>query len=371
MAHPRGKPGLRELASVSLKIGLTSFGGPLVAMGLIHREAVEKRRWVSPEWFAETLGLLEAVPGPSASEMSISVGIAMRGRLGGLVAGLCYVLPGFFIMLALSALYFRYGAVPAAAGLLAGLKPAAMAVLTMVCLRLGRVMAKDRADALFMGAAFAACLLGTVAAWAILGLGFISLAWRRGLAAGLAAAAAALALLGVPPEGLGRLPELFLGTLKAGAMVTGGGFVIASFLQQDFVAARGWLSTEEFLAGLALAQFKPGPVVLLTAFVGYKVAGVPGAALAALGAFLPCFGILLAVGPHIERLRGGPNAAAFLRGMGAAAIGTIGAVAVELMTAAVRDVPSAALYAAGVAALWRLDPVWVLAGSALIGLVLL
>lgn len=360
-------PRLRELAAAFFQVGCTSFGGPIVAMGLIHREAVERRRWVSPEWFASTLGLLEAVPGPSATEMSVSVGIARRGRLGGIVSGLAYVLPGFFAMLALSAAYFRFGSLPSAAGAVSWLKPAAVAVLSLVCLRLARAVLKDKPDFLFAAASCAACLAGLPLAYSLLAAGALRLALER--RPGLLGIAP-LAWLGLPPEGAGRLARLFAGMFKAGAMVSGGGYVIASFLSQDFVARKGWISAEDFLAGLALAQFKPGPIILLSVFVGYKAAGLAGALLSAFAVFLPCFGTLLALGPSIERLRTHPELSVFLRGMGAAAIGSLVAVSLQLLLAAVRGPAAAAVYLAGLAGLSFLAPGWVLAAASASGLIL-
>jgi len=368
VGHP---PSLRQLFRSFLKIGLTSFGGPLVAMSLIHREVVENRRWVSPDWFSARLGLLEAIPGPSAAEMSVSVGLRFHGRLGGLTTGLAYVLPGFFIMVGLSALYFRFGSVPLAESLLAGLKPATMAVLGVVTLRLSRSILRDRADAALWGLGLAASLLGASIAGTVLACGLARWLYERRpsrIPDSGGASLAALAPFWLLPAAAGRLPALFLGCFKAGALVTGGGYVMASFLSQDFVVRRGWLSPEEFLAGLALAQFKPGPVILLAAFVGYKTAGVLGACVASFGVFLPCFGALLAVGPALERLHASPTAATFLRGMGAAAVGSILAVAIQLFPAAVSGVSGWGLFLSGLAGLYWLEPGYILAAAALLGL---
>lgn len=361
------RPSLGRLALTFFKVGITSFGGPIVALGLIHFEAVERHRWVTPHWFSSTVGLLEAVPGPTATEMSISVGVALRGRLGGLVAGLAYVLPGFFIILALSAVYFRFGELPWMSAGVEGLKPGAMAVLALVCWKLARSTVRDRVDAVILAASMVLCLLGASIALVILAFGLVRLAWEKRSPSALASFLPA-ALLFPSGSDISRAPSLFLGMLKAGALVTGGGYVIASFMSQDFVTARGWLTREEFLAGLAIAQFKPGPIILLSVFIGYKAAGAAGALLSALAVFLPCFSILLAVGPHIERVRGGPRLSVFLRGMAAASIGSIIAVAIQLLPPAVGSAAQAAVFAAALAALTKLDPAWVMAASALAGL---
>ncbi|MBI5630222.1 MAG: chromate transporter [Elusimicrobia bacterium] len=351
-------PTLRELFFTFLKVGCTSFGGPLVAMGLIHREVVEKRRWVSAHWFASTIGLLEAVPGPSATEMSIAIGIHKGGRKWGLICGLAYVLPGFFVMTGLSWFYFKYGAVPALSGMVTALKPCAMAVLTVVCLRLARKIVMDRADALLFAASLLACLMHASVAWVVFLGGLARYAWER----------PSRALASLEPN---ILAAIFLGTFKAGALVTGGGYVIASFLNQDFVLRKGWLTPEQFLAGLALAQFKPGPVTMLSAFVGYKAAGFLGAVLGLFGVMLPCFGTLLALGPAVERLRSGPRVMVFLKGMSAASVGSVVAVAAQLTIPALQGAYGFVFYPASLAALYWLEPAWVLAGSACLGALLL
>lgn len=365
MKHP---PSLRQLASSFLKIGLTSFGGPLVAMSLIHSEAVEERRWVTPEWFAQTLGILQAVPGPSAFEMSLSVGIALRGRLGGVVCAAAYMLPGFFIMTALSAAYVRLGALEAPARALAALTPATLAVLAAVALKLTRKLVVDRADWLVWAATLAACLAGLSPVWAILAGGAAALAVKRPGAAAVPLALAPVALFSLPTEAVERLPALFFGMLKAGALVVGGGYNIAAFLMDDFVSGKGWLTAEQFLAGFALAQFKPGPIILTSVFVGYLAAGLPGALTAALGVFLPCVATLLVLGPEIERLRGGERTQAVLQGMGVAATASIVSAGVQMLPAATAGRWSLPILGASLVALSKLEPGWVLLGAAALGL---
>lgn len=362
------RPTLRELAASFLKVGLTSFGGPLVAMSLIHAEAVENRRWVTPQWFAQTLGILQAVPGPSAFEMSLSVGIFLRGRVGGLVCAAAYMLPGFFIMLALSAAYVRLGALQGPGRALSALAPAAIAVLAVVTVKLTRKVVSDRLDWTLWIATVAACLAGLPVLWAVLLGGAAALAVRR-------PAATALALAPVPilvsfPDALDRLPALFVGMVKAGALVVGGGYNIAAFLMDDFVKGKGWLTPEQFLAGFALAQFKPGPIILTSVFVGYLAAGLAGALTAASGVFLPCVATLLVLGPHLERLRGGEKTQVVLQGMGVAATASIVSAGVQMLPAALSGKSSPLILGASLLALWKLEPGWVLLGAAAAGLVL-
>lgn len=362
------RPALRDLAASFLKVGLTSFGGPLVAMGLIHAEAVEHRRWVTPQWFAQTLGILQAVPGPSAFEMSLSVGIALRGRLGGVACAAAYMLPGFFIMLALSAAYVRLGSLQGPERALSALAPSALAVLAVVCARLTRKVVADRLDWALWAATVLACLAGLPVLWAVLAGGAAALAVRRPSSAPLALAP--LPMLVSFPDALDRLPALFVGMLKAGALVVGGGYNIAAFLMDDFVRRKGWLTPEQFLAGFALAQFKPGPIILTSVFVGYLAAGVIGALTAAVGVFLPCVATLLVLGPHLERLRGGERTQIVLQGMGVAATASIVSAGVQMLPAALSARFSPLILGASLLALWRLEPGWVLLGAAAAGLAL-
>lgn len=349
------KASYKELFLTGTKLGLISFGGPLAAIGIIEREAVEKKRWVDADWFASGVALVNLIPGPSATEMAIYLGYQQAGILGGVLLGVCYIYPAFLIMLALSWAYFRWGMIPAVGGLVYGLTPAAVGVLLWAAWQMARSSIRDLLQVALFAASFALVYyLQWSVAWVILLGGAAGLARSR-VRAALHATTAPLWLL-------------FLKTFKAGALLFGGGYVIVPFLAQDFVYDLHWLTPGEFLIAFALGKATPGPLSITATFVGYKAAGLAGACVATLGIFLPGFVFLLALAPLFDRLRTAGWAREFLGGLKAAAVGAILAASADLITQAMPDWTSLGLMAGSVAACFYLETTWVFLGAALIGL---
>lgn len=343
---------LRELFRVGTKLGCISFGGPLAAVGIIEREVVERRRWVDADWYASALALTNLIPGPTATEMVICIGYTRAGVPGGILAGLCYIYPAFLLMLGLSAAYFRWGMLPAVGGLVYGLTPAAVGVLLWAAWQMARATVREFLHlALLVFGFFAVWYAHWPVAWVILLSG----------AAGLLGSRRPSGLLSV-------LPVLFLKTLKAGALLFGGGYVIVPFLAQDFVSRLHWLTPQEFLVAFALGKATPGPLSITATFIGYKAAGVLGALVATVGVFLPGFVILLVLAPYFERLRAVPAARGFLGGLKAGAVGAILAASAELITQAMPDWTSVGILAGSAAACFWVETSWVFLAAALLGL---
>lgn len=365
---------LREIFLTCSKLGCISFGGPLAAVGIIQKEVVERRRWVDADWYAGALAITNLLPGPTATEMVIYVGYVRAGVAGGIVAGLCYIYPAFFAMLALSAVYFTWGLVPSVSGVVYGLTPAAVGVLIWAALQLARSAVQDAFHLSLLVAGFALVHYARLpVAWVILiggALGALRLR-RNGMLAG-----APLFWLVSPTPAVDptvawdRMALLFWNMLKAGTLLFGGGYVIVPFLAQDFVDRLGWLTPAEFLAGFALGKATPGPLSITATFVGFKAGGVFGALVATVGIFLPGFVILLALAPFFERLRAEPAAQGFLGGLKAAAVGAILAATAELVVQGMPDWPSVGLLAASVAASFWVEATWIFLAAALLGLAL-
>jgi len=372
-----------EVAATFLKIGVLGFGAPAI-WGLIQAEVQERRGWLSKERYLEGLALVNALPGAPAMQMCIFAGHQRAGMWGGLLAGLAFMAPAFAMVLLLSALASAYGALPVLRDAFYGLSPVVLGIFIVAIYRLGTTAIKDVSSILIAATAAGA------AAFSLLGLpGILLLAACAGVAthysrkAGLIAAIIAVLLIGAErlvdktfavSMSATAAPDLWsLGTFffKVGAVTFGGGMTIIYFVQDQVVNHLHWITAQEFLECLTLAQFTPGPIIMVGAYVGYKVAGFAGAAVAALAIFLPSFVLMLSILPVFERVRRLAWVKAAMRGISPAVVGAIAVSIVHLAPHAAPDLFAALLLAGTVVALvvWRKLPVVPLTlGGGLIGI---
>lgn len=382
-----------DIALGFLKVGATAYGGPAI-MGIMQAELQEKRAWLSKPRFVEGLALVNMLPGPGATQLGIFLGYVRAGWWGGLCAGIGFVLPAFFIMLALTVFYAWFGALPGIRRVFYGLNPVVIGIFAIAVYRLGRAAIKDAkqaaiavASALAVGLTTFGLVLTLLLAGAVGVIVYGSR--RRGLLAALiilslygllrlASGWLALgAFAGFGPGGASTphapsLWEIALFFLKVGAFTFGGGLSMLAFVQEQVVNQLQWLTPQQFLDGLALGQLTPGPVLMLAAFVGYEVASVWGAVVAAGAIFLPSFVLMLSVLPMLERVKQLTWMKAALQGVGPAVIGMIAQAILQMLPNAVPDPLTAclALGTAGVLLVWRLSPLPLMAGGGAIGLVL-
>jgi chromate transporter len=363
---------LLEVAGVFLKIGTVGFGAPAI-WGLIQAEVQEHRAWVTKERYLEGLALVQTLPGPPAVQMCIFAGHQRAGWWGGLVGGLAFTVPAFAIMLALTALYSSYGAVPLLRDALYGLGPVVLGIFVATAWRLGRNAIVDRVSiAIAIAAAAAVTWLGVAGTLLLAGCAGVALRYSRrvGLLAALATATLVAAERLAEPllAGLGGAastgasPELWsVGWffLKVGAVTFGGGLSIIAFIQDQVVNQFHWITPQEFIDGLAIGQLTPGPIIMVAAYVGYKVAGVAGAAVAALAIFLPSFVLMLSILPVLDRVRRLAWIKAAMKGISPAVIATLAVTIVQLVPHAATDAFTAAvlLVTVGVMLAWQRLPV--------------
>lgn len=301
---------LKEIAAYFLKMGVLGFGGPLALMAAFQRDLVDKRRWLAPEQFARALALIKALPGPTATQVSIYMGFVRGGRIGGLLAGICLIFPSFLMMVGLATFYASIEAFVWSKPLLFGMQAAALGVIAESAWRLSSPYRSTRS---FWMVALAAALL---TAWrpaiepiVIVGSGLLGLAILPALEKPKRSAVAHALLPGFALS-TGILGSPALGSLlgvcfKAGAFVFGTGLAIVPLLAHDVVETHHWLSQQQFMDALAFGQITPGPVLITATFIGYKVAGVLGAIVATFGVFGPAFFNILTWFPHAERRLGG------------------------------------------------------------------
>ncbi len=377
----------RDIASRFLQLGATSFGGPAI-MGIMQAELQDKRQWVSRERFLEGLSLVNMLPGATATQLGIFLGYARGGWWGGLLGGVCFVLPGLLVMLVLTLAYAALGLTPLLRGALYGLGPVVLGIFLVAVYRLGRSTASTIPQAILGAAAALASIASPLGVGTILLLaGGVGLLLFHSVRLGvLAVGALALVLVVLPlawpaaewaparsPAALATpgLADVGAYFFKVGALTVGGGLTMIAFMQDQVVDQFHWLTPLEFVDGLALGQFTPGPILVLAAYVGYKVAGIAGALVAAAAAFLPSFILMLALLPMLDRVRKYTWTKAVLRGMSPAVVGILAVSLFRLTPYALPDAFALVIFAATVTCLlvWRAATVKLMIAGALVGVV--
>ncbi len=389
-AQPPTRGRLWELAALFLKLGAISFGGPAAHIALIEAEIVRKRQWVTKQQFLDMLGAANLIPGPTSTEMAINTGFIRAGWIGLCVAGASFILPAAVITGAFAWAYVRFGSLPQTTSVLAGIKPAVIAVIAIAIWRLGRTAAKDAGLALLGMVALAAFFLGMNPILILFGGGLLGMVGRRAVelrsagvmlipslphrlipsslqVAGFTAAATATAFVVRPSVG-----EIALFFLRVGAVLYGGGYVLLAFLEHGLVQQHAWLTQRQLLDAVAIGQFTPGPVLSTATFIGYILGGVPGAAVATVGIFLPSFFYVALLAPVLFRLRQSAWIAAFLDSVNISAVALMAGVTFRLGVDALRGWQSWVIAIAALAVLlrWKVSPAWVVLGGGLAGLLL-
>lgn len=373
-----------EIVTGFLKVGLTAYGGPAF-MGVAQAEFQERRQWVSKPRFLEGVALVNVLPGATAVQLSIFLGYARAGWWGGLLAGLAFAAPGFCVMLALTLGYGALGVNPIVRGALYGLGPVVLGIFVVALYRLGRSALRGWLHAgIALAAAFAALAtpLGTVTILMLAGAAGLCLFHSRRIGAAvviaLIVAIALLPLVAGSPirqstdaaqaPSLGRVVQVFA---TIGAFTFGGALSMIALVEEQVVGRLHWLSAQEFIAGLALGQLTPGPVLMVAAYVGYKLLGPVGAVVAAAATFLPSFVLMLAILPAFDRMRNLGWAKAVIQGVIPSVIGVMVVALTRMAASAVPDPFAIIVLLATVAVLmlWHFAPVTAVLAGAVIGVI--
>jgi chromate transporter len=367
---------LWRLARLFLKLGTIAFGGPAAHIAMMRTEVVERRRWMEEQEFLDLVGASNLIPGPNSTELAIHLGRVRAGWRGLLVAGACFILPATLIVLAFAWAYARYGSTPQAEGLLYGITPVVVAIIVHALWGLLRTAVKGLFLAVVGAVALVLYFLGVVGeipllfGGALLVLSVRIVQRRRGSGAGVfAPLGLPLGLLALPSASTGLI-GLFLSFLKIGTVLFGSGYVLLAFFRSEFVAT-GLLSDQELLDAVAVGQVTPGPVFTTATFVGYLLAGVPGALLATVGIFLPAFVFVAITGPLIPRLRESPILAGLLDGANVVSLALMAGVTWQLGRASIFEPIPALIALVTLVLLFRtkINPVWLMIGGGFIGLI--
>jgi len=348
---------LRQLCLYFLKLGATGFGGPVALVGYMHQDLVERRKWMTEEEYKEGLALAQLAPGPLAAQLSIYLGFVHYRYRGAAIAGIAFVLPSFLMVVLLGMAYRLFGGMPWMRAVFYGVGAAVTGIIAVSCYKLtirsiSRLKPAQIRQHWMLWTAYLTGLIMTVIArseplWWLVGAGLIYMfvkappRWLRTTGS----SAPSLFLLGAgfwdfTPGALEKIGWFFF---KAGAFVFGSGLAIVPFLHGGVVEGYHWLSETEFLDAVAVAMITPGPVVITVGFIGYLVAGFPGAVVAALATFLPCYLFTVIPAPHFKRIAGNTSIKAFVDGITAAVIGSLTGAVVIMALRSVYDWPTGLL----------------------------
>jgi chromate transporter len=373
---------LWQMVAYMLRLGALGFGGPVALVGYMHRDLVEERGWISDADYKEGLALAQLAPGPLAAQLGIYLGYVHYRVLGATLAGFAFVLPSFLMVVALGWAYVRFGGIAWMQAVFYGVGAAVTGIIAMSAKKLTtKTLGRDRL-------LWAVCLVLAVVtiatesevAWLLIAGGV--LVWllrapprwaRRGTlgAVPLVELPLAAGLLG--GADLSLLAQIGIFFAKAGTFVFGSGLAIVPFLYGGVVTEHHWLNEKQFVDAVAVAMITPGPVVITVGFIGYLIAGIKGATVAALATFIPCYLFTILPAPYFKRYGKLPGVVAFVDGITAAAVGAITGSVVVLAKRSITDIPSVLLAVVTVALLWRYrklqEPV-IIAAAAAAGLIL-
>jgi chromate transporter len=373
---------LWQMVLYMLRLGALGFGGPVALVGYMHRDLVEERGWISEADYKEGMALAQLAPGPLAAQLGIYLGYVHYRIPGATVAGIAFVLPSFLMVIALGWAYVRFGGIAWMQAVFYGVGAAVTGIIAMSARKLTqKTLGKDKLLwAVWLTLAVVTIVTESEVAWVLIAGGILVWllrappAWLRRSTLG------ALPVAELPwlssMFGAGDLPVLAQVAAffaKAGAFVFGSGLAIVPFLYGGVVTEHHWLTEKQFVDAVAVAMITPGPVVITVGFIGYLIAGLKGASVAALATFIPCYLFTILPAPYFKRYGKLPGVVAFVDGITAAAIGAITGSVVVLARRSITDLPSLLLALATVVLLWRfrkLQEPLVIAAAALAGLLL-
>jgi len=376
---------LKSLIYYFLKLGTIGFGGPVALVGYMHRDLVEKKKWISEEDYKDGLALAQLAPGPLAAQLSIYLGYVDYKIIGATLVGLAFILPSFLMVVTLGVIYKLFGGLPWMQAVFYGIGAAVIGIIAMSSYKLttksiGKinlqslqknwllwllyvtgiaitVITQSEEVLFFIAAGLAYMLVKAPPKWAqksqtinsiLMGIGFWRFEWPT----------------------LGKIGWFFT---KAGAFVFGSGLAIVPFLHGGVVQEYKWLNEHEFLDAVAVAMITPGPVVITVGFIGYLVAGFPGAAVAALATFLPCYLFTVIPAPYFKKISRNSSIKAFVDGITAAVIGALVGAVIVIASRSITDIPTAIIAAACLAVLIyfkKIQEPYIILVAAIVGLII-
>ncbi len=327
---------LRDLVIYFLKLGTWGFGGPVALAGYMHRDLVERKGWISEEDYREGLALAQLAPGPLAAQLGIYIGYIHYKILGATLAGLAFVFPSFLMVLVLGYVYTVWEGIPWMQAVFYGVGAAVIGIIAMSAYKLTRksIGTNSWLIGIYLLSGVFTVWFETENVWLFLGAGVLY--WlvktppKRWQFPGRDMAPSVILIPLLQSASGNTLWKIGLFFMKAGAFVFGSGLAIVPFLYGGVVKEYGWLNEQQFMDAVAVAMITPGPVVITVGFIGYLVAGFPGACVAAFATFFPCYLFTVLPAPYFRKYGKHPGIKAFVDGVTAAAIGAISGAVIVL-----------------------------------------
>ncbi len=358
---------LADITAYFLRLGAIGFGGPVALVGYMHRDLVEDRKWITEEEYKEGLALAQLAPGPLAAQLGIYLGFVHHGVLGATLAGLAFVLPSFIMVVLLGIAYKLYGGLPWMQAVFYGVGAAVIGIIAFSVYKLTiKSISKLEPGAMkknwllwlfYLSMAIVTVVTQREEVWIFVILGLVYMVikapprWLKRKSTALSVSCLLLASVGFWEYEPGILLKIALFFTEAGAFVFGSGLAIIPFLHAGVVNELGWLNEQQFLDAVAVAMITPGPVVITVGFIGFLVAGFPGAAVAALGVFFPCYVFTVLPAPYFKKIAKNASIKAFVDGITAAVVGALVGAVIVIATRSIVDIPSALMAVATVLAL--------------------
>jgi len=355
---------LKQLVLYFLKLGYSGFGGPVALVGYMQRDLVEQRKWINEEEYKEGLALAQLAPGPLAAQLGIYLGFVHYGVLGATLAGIAFVLPSFLMVVAIGVAYKMFGGLPWMQAVFYGVGAAVIGIITMSAYKLtAKSVSKFNAEAIkknwllwlfYIVAVIITAITQTEEILLFVGAGLLYMIikapplWMK---KPTAINAVLLTGIGFWDYDSNKLTQIAWFFTKAGAFVFGSGLAIVPFLHGGVVTEYHWLDEHQFVDAVAVAMITPGPVVITVGFIGYLVAGFPGACVAALATFLPCYLFTVIPAPYFKKIAKNKSIKAFVDGITAAVIGALVGAVIVIAIRSIVDIPTAFIAIATVLAL--------------------
>jgi len=342
------KYSLIEIIKYFLRLGTTGFGGPVALVGYMHTDLVEKRKWITNEDYKEGLALSQLAPGPLAAQLAIYIGYVDYKIIGATLAGFAFVLPSFIMVLALGYAYVYYNGLPWMHSIFYGVGAAVIGIIAVSSYRLTKktIGREWILWIIFFALAAATFVTESENIWLILASGFVVWFYKSPPSfknpSQYLFTPALLQISALVPFNE-KLTGIWWFFLKAGTLIFGSGLAIVPFLYGGLVKESHWLNEQQFLDAVAVAMITPGPVVITVGFIGYLIAGIPGACIAALATFLPCYLFTVIPAPYFKKYGKKPGIKAFVDGVTTAAVGAIAGAVIVLAKRQFADIPSIAI----------------------------
>lgn len=375
---------LPQLVKYFLKLGCTGFGGPVALVGYMHRDLVEKQKWISEDEYKEGLALAQLAPGPLAAQLGIYIGFVHHGVLGATLCGLAFVIPSFIMVVLIGMAYKLYGSLTWMQVVFYGVGAAVIGIIAMSCYKLTiKTVSKFSIASIkstwllwlfYLIAGIVTVVTQTEEIWMFILAGLIYM-YVKASPKFLVGKANTILLTGIgfwnfEWNELGKIAWFFT---KAGAFVFGSGLAIVPFLHSGVVTEYNWLTEKQFVDAVAVAMITPGPVVITVGFIGYLVAGFPGASVAAFATFVPCYLLTIIPAPYFKKIAKNQSIKAFVDGITAAVIGALTGAVIIIATRTIIDIPTAIIAIAAVLSLIfikKMQEPYIILVAAVLGLML-